>query len=103
MPITIILSNLTTELRLGGTGQENEIATRLLSYATEAISEHLGVNYATTADAIVNEACIRLCSWLYDVPTAGASSRYANALRSSGVERMLLPYTPRSVGLPNAA
>ena len=103
MPITIVFSNLVTQLRLGGSGQEREIATELLAYATETISEHLGTAYATTPTSIVNRACIRLCMWEYDAPTSGGGSRYANALRSSGAERLLLPYVNHTAGLPDAA
>ena len=107
MPVTLVLSSIRTELRLGGGGSggshEDEIATRLLQWATDTISEHLGVNYATTPTSIVNQACIRLCAWTFDVPTAGGGSRYANALRSSGAERLLLPYVSHSAGLPDAA
>ena len=102
-----MLSSIRTELRLGGGGSggshEDEIARRLLEYSTALISQHLGAAaYATTPDAIVNEACVRLCGWLFDVPTAGGASRYANALRSSGAERELLPYVSHSAGLPDA-
>lgn len=103
MPVTLVISSIRNELRLGGSGLEDEIANRLLLFATDTISEHLGVNYATAPDSIVNQACIRLCAWTYDVPTAGGGSRYANALRSSGAERLLLPYVSHSVGLPDAA
>ena len=100
MPVTLVSSNLVTELRLAGGGDELEIANRLLGYATAAIIKHVGATaYAAMPDAVANEAAIRLVSWLYDVPTSGQANRYANPMRSSGAERELLPYRNHRIGL----
>ena len=103
MPVTLVLSTLRTELRLSGTGSEGEIALRLLAYVTEAIKQHLGDAYATCPDVICNEAAIRLGMYSFDAPTAPQNNRYANAFRSSGTERILLPYRAHGAGVEDAA
>ena len=102
MPVTLLLSNLRAELRLSGVGSDTEISSRLLLYVTEAISEHLGDAYATTPDAICNEAGIRLAMYSFDAPTAPMGDRYANPLRSSSAERLLMRYKKRGAGVEDA-
>ena len=41
MAVTLTVAALSQSIRLGGSGEETEQATRLLAYATEAISRHL--------------------------------------------------------------
>ncbi len=103
VPVTLVVSNLRAELRLSGVGSEAEIAARLLLYVAEAVSQHLGDAYATTPDAICNEAAIRLAMYAYDAPTAPMNDRYANAMRSSGAERLLMRYKKRGAGVEDAA
>ena len=85
-------------MRVGTTSTEVEQVTRLLVYAEVAISQHLGSTYATTPDAAVNEAAIRIASYLYDQPTASSGLAFGNALRFSGAARMLLPYRLHKAG-----
>ena len=103
MAVTLVLSNIRSELRLAGFGHENEIAMRLIRYSTAAIEKHLGaVGYAACPDEITNEACIRLCAYAYDQPTAGVAGRYANAMRNSGAASILLPWRVHTAGLYDA-
>ena len=61
IPITLVLSNFTAELRLSGNSDEGEIARRMLLYVAAAIEKHLGATaYAACPDPILNEAAIRL-------------------------------------------
>ena len=93
MAITLTPAELAAALRLGDAPEETAEATRLLAYATEAVSRHLGpVSYASTPDAIVNEAARRLAGYLYDAPFAASEGRYSNAMRYSGAASALLPY-----------
>ena len=94
-------------MRVGDTSAEVEQVTRLLAYATVAIEQHLDTEYATTPEAAVNEAAVRLCSYMYDQPTASSGLAFANAMRFSGAARILLPYrlhraasTAEAVALP---
>lgn len=103
MPVTLVVSNLRSELRLSGIGSEAEIAARLLLYVTAAIEKHLGDAYATTPDAILNEAAIRLAMYSFDAPSAPMSDRYANPFRSSGAARILMPYRNHGAGVSDAA
>ena len=98
MAITLTVAQLASAMRVGTTSTEVEQVTRLLVYAEVAISQHLGSTYATTPDAAVNEAAIRIASYLYDQPTASSGLAFGNALRFSGAARMLLPYRLHKAG-----
>ena len=98
MAVTTTVAELAAALRLGDSAEETAEATRLLGYATEAVTKHLGTAFATTPDAVANEAVIRLAGYLFDQPFAARSSGFANALRNSGAARMLLPYRVHGAG-----
>ena len=98
MAVTITVADIAQAARIGDSDAETAEITRLRAYAIAEIARHLGGAYATTADVVVDEACIRLCGFLYDCPTAPGSARYANALRNSGAARMLLPYRVHRAG-----
>ena len=92
MAIDISSSALLSALRLGSTSEETSEAQRLLSFATQTISDYLGDEYEDAPPAILNEAVIRLCGYLFDQPYATRGSYFANALRNSGAGSMLLPH-----------
>ena len=92
MPVTLTQIELSAALRLGDSAEEGVEAARLLSYATVAVSRHLGDAFDRTPDVVVNEGVIRLTAYLLDQPAAGRGMMYADALRSSGAAMILLPY-----------
>ena len=92
MPVTLLQAGLSDALRLTDSTEEIAEATRLLSYATVAVSRHLSDAYQTAPDEVLNEAVIRLAGYLFDQPNAGRGLMYADALRSSGAAMLLLPY-----------
>ena len=98
MAVTITAPQLAAAMRLGDSAEELAEVTRLLAYATEAVSRHVTAAYADTPEVAVNEAVIRLAAYLYDQPNAGRGEAYANALRNSGAARMLLPYRIHRAG-----
>lgn len=98
MAVTLDVAGVRGALRLGDSAEETAEATRLLAYATEAISRHLGDAYADTPAVIVNEGALRLAAFLYDQPNAGRGVAYANAMRSSGAGAILLPYRIHRAG-----
>ena len=98
MALTLTRGELAKAIRVGPTVEESDEVMRLLTYATEAISKHLGAAYATTPAAVCNEAAVRLCGYLYDQPTASRGEAFAHAMRNSGAARMLLPYVVHSLG-----
>lgn len=98
MAVTLTAAQLAAAIRLGSTTEETAEATRLLGYATEAISRHLGDAYATAPAPVVNEATIRLAAYLYDQPTVSRGDGFANAMRNSGAGRILLPYRVHRAG-----
>ena len=92
MAINITVAELLSALRMGSSTEETAEATRLLGYATEAISRHLGSAYEGTAETIVNEASIRLAGHLFDQPYASRGVGHAASLANSGAGSILLPY-----------
>ena len=92
MPVTLTQAELSSALRLGDSAEETAEASRLLSYATVAVSRHLSDAFNGTPDAVANEAIIRLAGYLFDQPNAGRGMMYADALRSSGAAMILLPF-----------
>ena len=98
MAIDISSSALLSALRLGSTSEETSEAQRLLSFATQTISDYLGDEYEGAPPAILNEAAIRLCGFIFDMPYAARGAAFANALRNSGAGAMLLPYRIHRAG-----
>ena len=94
MAVNLTADQLAAAIRVGDSAEELAEVTRLLAYATEAVTKHA----PDAPDAVANEATIRLAAYLFDQPTAGRRDNYAFALRSSGAARMLLPYTEHGVG-----
>ncbi len=99
MAVTITATELASALRLGSSPEEASEAARLLLYVTEAIQRHA----PAAGDAVANEAAIRLAGFLFDQPNAGRGAAYANAMRSSGAARILLPYVAHGAGAATAA
>ena len=98
MAVTFSVVDLAAALRLSDTPEETAEATRLLQYCSEAIAQ-----YAPTAsDIAMTEAARRLAGYLYDQPEAGRGIAYANAMRSSGAARMLLPWRVHRLGTADA-
>ncbi|WP_419942789.1 hypothetical protein [Candidatus Palauibacter sp.] len=102
MAVTLTAEHLRGALRIDDSAEQVAEATRLLAYGTAAVERHLGSAFASTPDAIANEAVIRLAGYLYDQPNAGRGVAYANALRNSGASAMLLPYRIHRAGSTGA-
>ena len=98
MALTLTQVELSAAIRLGDSPEETAEATRLLGYVTAAISTHLADAYEDAPEAIVDEAAIRLASYLFDAPNAGRGLTYANAGRNSGAWTILLPYRIHRAG-----
>ena len=95
MAVTLTVEALAAALRLGDSAEETAEVTRLLAYATEAVTQHA----PSASETAMNEAVRRLSGYLFDQPEAGRGMAYANALRNSGAQRMLLPYRVHRLGL----
>ena len=98
MAVTLTATDLASAIRIGSSAEETAQATRLLAYAVEAISRHLGTAYEDAPEAILNEAAIRLVGYMFDQPTAAGGASFANALRNSGAAAMLLAYRIHRAG-----
>ena len=94
MAVTITIAELQAAHRLGDTAEETAEVTRLLAYSTEAVTQHA----PNAADTAMNEAVRRLAGFLFDQPEASRGDGYSNALKSSGAQRMLLPYRLHRAG-----
>ena len=98
MAVTLTVAQLAAAMRVGDSTIETLEVTRLLDYGKEAVSKHLGDAFAGAPEVAVNEAVVRLASYLYDMPNAGRREGWANAMRNSGAARMLLPYRIHRAG-----
>ena len=98
MALTLTVPELLSALRMGSTTEETQEATRLLSYATTAIKQFLGAAYADTPSEVVNEAAIRWCGYLFDMPFASRGTAFSSAITNSGAGAILLPYRVHRAG-----
>ena len=98
MAVDISVADLAEALRLGDTAEETAQVTRLLAFTTEVISKHLGNQYTSTPEVILNEAAIRMSGYLFDKPYASGGISFADALRFSGAGAILLPYRLHRAG-----
>ena len=98
MAVTLTVAELRAALRLNDSAEETAEVTRLLAYATEAVTQHA----PDASDTAMNEAVRRLSGYLFDQPEAGRGAAYANPMRNSGAARMLLPYRIHRLGLSDA-
>ena len=98
MAVTLTVAEMLAALRLGDSAEETAEVERLLAYAALAVEQHA----PSAPDIAQNEAVRRLGGYLFDQPEAGRGAAYANALRSSGAARMLLPYKVHRAGYSDA-
>lgn len=91
--VTLTVDALAAALRVGDSAEETAEVTRLLAYATEAVTRHA----PDAPDVVLNEAAIRLAAHLFDQPNSTRGG-YANALRNSGAGAILLPYRVHRAG-----
>ena len=99
MAVTVTAAEVAAALRLGDSTEEATEVTRLLAFATQAVTRHLHTAFADTPEAVVNEAAIRLCGYLFDQPYSTRSAAFANAGRNSGAWTMLLPWREHRAGI----
>lgn len=98
MAITLSTAQLLAALRMADSPEETAEAERLLSYATAAISKHLGDAYRDTPEAVLNEGCVRLAGYLFDQPFTARGQAFAAAMTNSGAGSILLPYRRHTAG-----
>ena len=94
MAVTLTVADLLAALRMGESAEETAEGTRLLTFATLAITKHA----PAAPDPVQNEAAIRLCGYLFDQPFATRGTTFANAGRNSGAWAVLLPYRVHRAG-----
>ena len=94
MAVTLTVDELRAALRAGSDPDEMAEVTRLLAFASEAVTKHA----PDTPDVVHNEAAIRLSGYLFDMPNASRGAAFANALQNSGAASILLPYRTHRAG-----
>ena len=98
MPVTTTATEMVARVRGGsGAATATEVA-ELLGYATAQIEQYLGDAYATTPDAVLNEAARRIVGYSFDRPAAARYTSYAAVLRFSGAGEALVPYRVHRAG-----
>lgn len=88
------MPELRAALRLDDGAEVNAEITRLLASTSAMVERHA----PDAPDTIQNEAVIRVAGYVYDQPTASRGDSYANAMRSSGAARFLLPWVEHRAG-----
>ena len=98
MSVTLTAAQLVSALRLSDSPEELAEATRLLAYATEAVTKHVADG---ALHSVHDEAVRRLCGYLYDhargrpvvtpTPTLGAIAAHG---RSYCLTASIGPDTP---------
>ena len=94
MAVNLTVSALLAALRMTDTAEETAEATRLLAFGTLLVEQHAPFAPETAQ----NEAVIRVCGYLFDQPFAGRGNAYANSLRNSGAQSLLLPWVVHRAG-----
>ena len=94
MAVTFTIPELAAALRLNDSAEETAEVTRLLAFVSVAVVKHA----PNAPDIAHNEAARRLGGYIFDQPEASRGDAYANALRNSGAQRMLLPYRLHRAG-----
>ena len=86
--VSLSPEELASALRLGDSPEEISEVSRLFDYAIIAVRK-----FGPQAPAaVLREAVIRLCGFLFDAPFAPKSISYANSLTNSGAAAILAPY-----------
>lgn len=85
---------------MGDSAQETQEGTRLLGYATAAVSRYLGDAYDDVPADVVNEAVVRLAGYSFDAPYYARVNAYAgtSAMRNSGAASVLSPFRVHRAG-----
>ena len=98
MAVTITAAEVAAQIRVGDTEEELALVTRRYAYAMVEV-ERIA---PTAPDAVHDLAIVQLVGYLFDQPGAGVRDNYANAVRSSGTGRMLLPWRIVDLGYADA-
>lgn len=98
MAVTITVAELSAALRLDDSTEEVAEVTRLLGFATETLSRHLGDAYNSVPADVINEAVVRIAGYLFDQPYASRGLAVGNALRNSGAQQAVLPWRIHRAG-----
>lgn len=85
---------LASAIRVGTSTEETAEVTRLLSYATGAVTRHA----PNAPDEAQDEAVIRIAGYLFDMPQAARGAGFADVLRNSGALAILAPYRVHRAG-----
>ena len=94
MAVTLTAAQLAGAMRVGDSTEETAEVTRLLAFASEAVTRHA----PDATNAAHDEATIRMAAYLYDQPNAGRGTGYAHAGRNSGAWALLLPWRVHRAG-----
>ena len=98
MAVTITSAEVAAQIRVEDSSEELALVIRRHAYATVEV-ERIAPD---APDAVHNMAMVQLVGYLFDQPGAGVRDNYANAVRSSGTGRMLLPWRVVGLGIDDA-
>ena len=96
--MALTVSNLAAALRITDGSAEPEEPTLSILNRLLGVSEAFVSVAEGAPDAVVEEAQVRLCGYLYDQPTSGRRDSYANAFRNSGAAALVARWVPHRAG-----
>ena len=99
MAITVSIAEVARSLRAVSSPDVLAELTALLDYARFEVTRIAPL----APDQVHNRATISIISYLYDRPTSGRMTDYANVMRNSGAGAMLLPYRTHRGGSTSKA
>ena len=88
MAVTATINDVSRSIRAVDSPDVLSELTDLLAYASAEVTRIAPL----APDQVHNRAATSIVSYLYDRPTAGRETAYANVIRNSGAGAMLLPY-----------
>ena len=95
MAVTVTVADVAAAVRVGDSAAEMAEMARLLGVATDLVRK-----FAPLApDSVANEAAIRIVGYLYDQPYASRGVYYADAVRNSGAQSLLVPWRIHGLGV----
>ena len=88
MAVTAAVSDVARSIRAVDSSDVLAELTDLLAYASAEVTRIAPL----APDSVHNRAATSIVSYIYDRPTTGRMTDYANVIRNSGAGAMLLPY-----------
>ena len=99
MAVSVSVSDVARSIRAVVSPDVTAELADLLAYASGEVQRIAPL----APDAAHNRAAVSICGYIFDRPTSGRETAYANVVRNSGAGAMLLPYRAHRGGSTSKA